>query len=203
MIPLLTPDSGLCAAARSVLVQVSGVPEDLLLACRIRPRSRNLLHAPWFPASRGGGAMVLGRSIYFTPNWFNRTGRNAYGDGSLESTRRWLLHLAHEVGHLAQARSFGTGSWGQSRYVAAFSAQYLWRALRLKGDVHDGAPLEREAEVGAKVLRKLIGTQGVRHPLVIGTHLNDLPAVSAWFEANSALVAEALHSARAEAQRAV
>jgi hypothetical protein len=201
MIPLLTADGGLTPAVRLVLGQVTGVPEDLLAACRVRRRSGNLLHAPWYPASRGGGAMVLGRTIYFTPNWFAPSGVNARGDGSLDSALRWLLHLAHEVGHLPQARRHGTSAWGQARYVAAFAGQYLWRAVRLKPDVHDGAPLEQEAEIGAAVLRRLIGAQGMQHPLVVGVHRNDLQAVSSWLEAHRGVLAEAVRGARSGAQR--
>jgi hypothetical protein len=201
MVPLLTPDGGLNATTRLVLENVTGVPDELLRNCRIRPRSRNLLRAPWFAASRGGGAMVLGRVIYFTPNWFARSGPHARGDGSLESTQRWLQHLAHEVGHLPQARAFGYGALGRTRYVGAFTAQYLWRAVRLKRDVHDGAPLEREAEAGAQALRQLIGTYDPRHPLVLAVHTDDLQSASAWLATNKDAVARAVRNAGADAQR--
>jgi hypothetical protein len=52
------------------------------------------------------------------------------------------------LGHLPQAEHFGRDFFGKARYVAAFAWQYGSRAVLMKNDVHDGARMEREAEIG-------------------------------------------------------
>ncbi len=151
-VSVLRPDGSLTPAAISVLHLVSGVGLHLLQAVRIRPSTANWLRAPWYSYHRGG-AITIGRTIWFTRKWFAADG---HGDGSLESTRRWLLHLAHEVGHLPQAERSGQGVWGKLRYVSAFACQYTLRAITLARPVHDGSPLEMEADRGRQVLLQLL-----------------------------------------------
>lgn len=173
-----------------LLHAVTGVDENLLRHARIRPAASNWLHAPWYPYSRGG-ALTLGRTIWFTRAWYRPDG---LGDGSLHATYRWLLHLAHEAGHLPQAHRFGLSLPGKARYVAAFAWQYGSRALLFRRPVHDGSPLEREADIGRQVLLRMLQPLGERHPLVEAALHGDLAAVQAWCRAEGqqllALLAE-------------
>lgn len=173
---------------------VTRVDRSLLISCRIRPASGNWLRAPWYDPRNGGGAITLGRTIYFNRNWFWFAGEQARGDGSPESSWRWFGHLAHEVGHLPQAERYGHGLGGKARYVSAFAGQYLWRALSMKGQVHDGAALEREADRGRWVLQRLVGARPVVHPLVQAVHAGDAEAVKTWCLANASAI-EAAHRA--------
>ncbi len=150
----------------------------LLHTARIRRSHQNWLHAPWYGYHRGG-AITVGRTIWFTRKWFARDG---FGDGALESTWRWLLHLAHEVGHLAQAERYGQGLWGRSRYVAHFALEYGWRAITFKRAVHDGASLEIEADLGRWVLAEVVGRAGAAHPLVLAVHEGRTNDAQAWCE---------------------
>ena len=170
---LLNADGSLSTLACDFLHAVSGVRMDLLQAARIRRSRQNWLRAPWYGYHRGG-AITVGRTIWFTRKWFRKDG---FGDGSIESTWRWMLHLAHEVGHLEQAARFGLNFQGKVRYVAAFVGQYGKRAFLLKRDVHDGAPLEREADRGRWVLLRIIRNEPLSHPLVQAMHTNDATAM--------------------------
>ena len=173
-------DGSLNAAAIELLHAVAGVDVDLLRAVRIRPSHANWLHAPWYRYRRGG-AITVGRTIWFTGIWFDPRG---LGDGSLPSTRRWLLHLAHEVGHLPQAERFGRSVFAKTRYVATFTWQYASRALLFRRPVHDGSPLEREADLGRQVLFQLIGDMAERHPVIMAVHADDARTVREWCERN-------------------
>ncbi len=191
---LIDGQGSLQPALLTALALVTRVNRSLLEACRIRPASGNWLRAPWYNPSHGGGAITLGRTIYFNRNWFWPAGEKARGDGSLESSWRWLGHLAHEVGHLPQAERYGLTLGGKVSYVAAFTGQYLWRALSLKGQVHDGAALEREADRGRWVLQRLVGAKPLAHPLVQAVHAGDAEAVKTWCHANASAI-EAAHRA--------
>ncbi len=159
-----------------VLHAVSGVPMPVLEAARIRRSAQNWMRAPWYRYHRGG-AITVGRTIWFTRKWF---AANGFGDGTVESTWRWLQHLAHEVGHLSQADRYGMGLWGRSRYVAHFAMQYGWRAITFQGNVHDGASLEIEADLGRWVLREVVGQVGAEHSLVAAVHEGRINDVKAW-----------------------
>ncbi len=167
--------------ARTVLHAVSGAPLHLLEAARIRRSQQNWVRAPWYPYDRAG-AITVGRTIWFTQKWFARDG---YGDGSADSTWQWLQHLAHEVGHLAQAERYGPGLWGKLRYLAHFTWQYGWRAITLKRAVHDGASLEIEADLGRWVLADVVGKAGTGHPLVLAIHEGRSTDVQAWCDTHS------------------
>ena len=166
---LVQADAHLTPFARLALNTVTGVPMHLLDSVRIRPARANWLRVPWYRYHRGG-AMTVGRTIWFTRKWFDAEG---YGDGSVAATWNWLQHLAHEVGHLPQAERFGFGLLGKARYVMAFAKEYGGRAAMLKSDVHDGAPLEIEADRGRWVLIQLVGGTPLAHPLVLGLHEGD------------------------------
>lgn len=178
--PLIDAAGALTSSAVAVLELVSGVPEPLLRAARIRPASSNWLRAPWYRYQRGG-ALTIGRTIWFTARWWHDPG---LGDHSAESTWRWLLHLAHEVGHLPQAERYGAAFLGRVRYVAAFTYQYGVRALTFSGDVHDGAPLEIEADIGRWVLTQLLGPAPANRTLIRSLLQADEAAVAAWCAAH-------------------
>lgn len=148
----------------------------VLEAARIRRSQQNWVRAPWYPYHRGG-AITVGRTIWFTRKWFANDG---HGDGSVQSTWRWLQHLAHEVGHLAQAQRYGLGLMGKSRYLAHFTLQYGWRAITFKRAVHDGASLEIEADLGRWVLAHMVGKAGAQHSLVLAVHEGRMADVKAW-----------------------
>jgi hypothetical protein len=171
---LVQPDEHLTPNARLALHTVTGVPMHLLDNVRVKPATENWLRAPWYKYHRGG-AMTIGRTIWFTRKWFDA---EDYGDGSLMATWNWLQHLAHEVGHLPQAERFGYGLIGKARYVMAFTKQYGGRAATLKHDVHDGAPLEIEADKGRWTLLQLVGDRPLAHSLVLGLHEGDAATVT-------------------------
>lgn len=173
---LVDAEGALTPLACTVLHAVSGAPMHVLKAARIRRSEQNWMRAPWYRYHRGG-AITVGRTIWFTRKWFATDG---HGDGSVVGTWRWLQHLAHEVGHLAQAERYGHGLWGRSRYVLHFAMQYGWRAITFKRAVHDGAPLEIEADMGRWVLVELVGRAGAEHPLVRAVHEGRMSDVVAW-----------------------
>ncbi|MCB0782129.1 MAG: hypothetical protein KDC03_21795, partial [Flavobacteriales bacterium] len=156
--PLLTDDGCLTPVAVDLLAALAAVDRELLVRARVKRTGGDVLWFPWYRRRRGGGAFVVGRTIRFTPNWYAATGygRSSFGDRSRRSTLRWLMHLAHEVGHLPQAERFGQQALGRLRYLLAFAGQYGSRALLGRWPVHDGAPLEREADRGRWVLRELL-----------------------------------------------
>ncbi len=190
---IVLPDGRLSDAAVELLHAVCGVGKDLLHAARIRPSSANWLHAPWYPYRRGG-ALTVGRTIWFTRIWFAPDG---LGDGSAASCRAWLLHLAHEAGHLPQAEHFGRTFWGKARYVAAFATGYLTRAVLLRKDIHD-TRMEREAEAGRTVLMKLLTeSDAEKHPVIAAMQRHDILAVRAWCSGQRPAIAslrEAYHA---------
>lgn len=185
-ISVLQPDGHLTEAAQLALHTVCNVDPELLRSVRIRPSASNWLYAPWYPYRRGG-ALTIGRTIWFTGIWFSP---NGHGDGSPASTLRWLLHLAHEVGHLPQAERFGQSLGGKLRYVAAFAWQYGKRAVLFRRPVHDGSPLEREADLGRQVMQALIRDHGSRHPLVAAVHQDSPRLVAEWHVQQGKLLAE-------------
>lgn len=187
-------DGSLTEAAVVLLHAVSGVEIDLLRAVRIRPSRTNWLHAPWYPYSRGG-AITVGRTIWCTRIWSDPKG---YRDGSLHSTWRWLLLLAHEVGHLPQAERFGRSFFGKARYVAAFSWQYTSRAFLLRRPIHDGSRLEREAELGRWVLSRSAGTRDELDTVVMLVRSGKVDAVQLWCAERNARIAELQRAYRAE-----
>ncbi len=173
---LINADGSPTPTACDLLHAVSDVPLDLLQRMRIRRASDNWLHAPWYRYERGG-AITIGASIYFTRKWFAPDG---YGDGSIASTWKWMLHLAHEVGHLPQAERFGLNRWGQLKYIMTFTGQYAWRAIAFRHPVHDGSPLEIEADMGRWVLLRAIGADPLVHPVVRALQRKDAHFVAQW-----------------------
>ncbi len=187
---LIQPDTHLTSLARLALHTVTGVPMRLLHQVRVKPASTNWLRVPWYRYHRGG-AITVGRTIWFTRKWFDAEG---YGDGSSAATWNWLQHLAHEVGHLPQAERFGYDLLGKARYVLAFTRQYGGRAALLKSDVHDGAPLEIEADRGRWVLLRLVGAQPLSHPLVRALHAGDARTVQEQCAALGSRIDELSHA---------
>ena len=136
---------------------------------------------------------MVGRTIRFTPNWYAASGygRSSFGDHSRRSTLRWLMHLAHEVGHLPQAERFGQHALGRLRYLLAFAGHYGSRALMGRWPVHDGAPLEQEADRGRWVLRELL-VQDRRKGLLLvkAVQAGDRDAVLGWLRQSTPLIGQ-------------
>ena len=180
--------------AKQVLEVMAHVPRELLDKAMIHRSDATVLWFPWYPRNRGGGAFVVGRTIRFTSNWYAVSGPGAFGDGSRSSTQRWLLHLAHEVGHLPQAERAGIGLFGRLRYLLTFAWQYGIRAVLFRFPVHDGAPLERAADRGRWVLRMYLRELGPRHgaAFLTAVHAGDLISVRKRLQQDDAVIA-ALH----------
>ena len=191
--PLLTDDGRLTPMAVDLLAALAAVDRDLLLRARVKRTGGDVLWFPWYRRRRGGGAFVVGRTIRFTPNWYAASGygRSSFGDRSRRSTLRWLMHLAHEVGHLPQAERFGQQALGRLRYLLAFAGQYGSRALLGRWPVHDGAPLEREADRGRWVLRELL-VQDRRKGLLLvkAVQAGDRDAVLGWLRQATPLIGQ-------------
>jgi len=191
--PLLTDDGCLTPVAVDLLAALAAVDRELLVRARVKRTGGDVLWFPWYRRRRGGGAFVVGRTIRFTPNWYAATGygRSSFGDRSRRSTLRWLMHLAHEVGHLPQAERFGQQALGRLRYLLAFAGQYGSRALLGRWPVHDGAPLEREADRGRWVLRELL-VQDRRKGLLLvkAVQAGDRDAVLGWLRQATPLIGQ-------------
>ena len=191
--PLLTDDGRLTPMAVDLLAALAAVDRDLLLRARVKRTGGEVLWFPWYRRRRGGGAFVVGRTIRFTPNWYAASGygRSSFGDHSRRSTLRWLMHLAHEVGHLPQAERFGQHALGRLRYLLAFAGQYGSRALMGRWPVHDGAPLEQEADRGRWVLRELL-VQDRRKGLLLvkAVQAGDRNAVLGWLRQSTPLIGQ-------------
>ena len=191
--PLLTDDGRLTPMAVDLLAALAAVDRELLVRARVMRTGADVLWFPWYRRRRGGGAFVVGRTIRFTPNWYAASGygRSSFGDRSRRSTLRWLMHLAHEVGHLPQAERFGQQALGRLRYLLAFAGQYGSRALLGRWPVHDGAPLEREADRGRWVLRELL-VQDRRKGLLLvkAVQAGDRDAVLGWLRQATPLIGQ-------------
>ncbi|HOP43612.1 MAG TPA: hypothetical protein PLA11_08825 [Flavobacteriales bacterium] len=191
--PLLTDDGRLTPMAVDLLAALAAVDRELLIRARVIRTGADVLWFPWYRRRRGGGAFVVGRTIRFTPNWYAASGygRSSFGDRSRRSTLRWLMHLAHEVGHLPQAERFGQHALGRLRYLLAFAGQYGSRALLGRWPVHDGAPLEREADRGRWVLRELL-VQDRRKGLLLvkAVQAGDRDAVLGWLRQSTPLIGQ-------------
>lgn len=189
----VSADGSLSEAAIILLHAVSGVDMGLLRSARVRASRSNWLHAPWYPY-QPGGAITVGRTIWCTRIWSDP---HKHGDGSMGACWQWLVLLSHEVGHLPQAERFGRSLLAKARYLAAFTWQYGIRAVLLKKHVHDGSPLELEADRGRHILLRLIGDAAARHPVVAAVHAGDTVAVRLWCGGQTERIA-ALGAAYAE-----
>lgn len=178
MVPagIVRTDGTLTEGAVLVLHAVSAVSIDVLENARIRSARKNWLHAPWYPYRRGG-AITIGRTIYLTRIYFDRTG---HGDDGLAAMWQWLVLLAHEVGHLPQAERSGLGPIGIARYIGAFIWQYGSRALLFRHPIHDGSPMEREADKGRWVILQLLSGKGARERLLKDLQIGDVPVIKSW-----------------------
>lgn len=158
------------AATVTLLASVSGTQEGLLERVRIRHRRHNWLHAPWYAASKGGGALTVGDRIHVT---------SAHDPSLLGTDRvrwlRWILLMAHEVGHVRQAERFGFGVPGRIRFVLWASWNYVVSFLRNGLKAHAKAGFEREADIGRLQLRKLLERTGAcdEHHAIIGLLMAD------------------------------
>ncbi len=168
-------------ATLALLSAVAGVPEDLLRQVRIRHRRHNWLHAPWYPASTGGGGLTIGDRIHVTPKHDPATlGTDPAGWLS------WILLMAHEVGHVRQAERFGYGTWGRIRFTLWATGNYVVSFLRNGMKAHARAPFELDADRGRQRLRQLLERTGgctAAHPLITLLMADDAKGVRTWLNA--------------------
>ena len=177
------------AATVALLASVTAVPETLLQRVRVFHRRHNWLSAPWYVASKGGGGLTLGDRIYVTP---------AHAPLLLGADQyrwwRWLLLMAHEVGHVRQAQHFGFDSWGRTRFALWASLKYVESFLRNGRYAHDRAPFEVDAEKGRRALALLMELTGgctADHPVVAMALCNDHTGMHRWLEEQAAAVQRA------------
>lgn len=170
-----------------LLSAITGSQEEVLRRVRILPRQRNWARAPWYAASEGGGAMVIGDRIYVT-------GRHepARIGGDRERLLRWTLLMAHEVVHVGQAQRFGFDALGRLRFVAWATGNYA-RSFLLHGRrAHAKAPFELDAERGRERLRALMNATGgctAEHPLIQLLLTDDETGMRRWLATNHAVLA--------------
>ncbi len=177
------------AATVALLASVTAVPETLLQRVRVFHRRHNWLSAPWYAASKGGGGLTLGDRIYVTP---------AHAPLLLGADPdrwwRWLLLMAHEVGHVRQAQDFGSDVWGRTRFALWASVQYVGSFLRHGRHAHDRAPFEVEAERGRRtlaLLMELTGGCSATHPVVAMALGNDHNGMLRWLQEHAAAIRQA------------
>lgn len=174
------------SATAALLAAVTGLPEDLLHDVRIRPRASNWARAPWYAATEGGGAMVIGDRIYVSPS--HEPERIA---GDRARLLCWTLLMAHEVMHVGQARRFGFSGWGRFRFLTWSAANYSTSFLRNGRAAHAKAPFELEAEQGRLALRALMNATGrcdAQHQLIDLLLYNDEEGMRSWLSTNAQAV---------------
>lgn len=91
-------DGSLNDAAIALLHAVSSVDAELIRAARIRPSRSNWLRVPWYRYHRGG-AITVGRTIWFTRLWWQLDGRGRRQSG---------IHLALAFAACARSRSLAS-----------------------------------------------------------------------------------------------
>ena len=161
-----------------LLAAATGVDQELLLTVRIRHRKHNWLHAPWYPASHGGGALTIGRFIHVT----GKHDPDTLGHDP-QRWLNWTLLMAHEVGHVQQAEHFGFDIGGRTRFTLWAAKNYAVSFFRNGMNAHDAAPFELEAETGRVRLRALLERTGgchTRHPIVAMLMTNDAQGMRNW-----------------------
>jgi RHS repeat-associated protein len=152
----------LTASAIKILNALTGVDESLLQQVQIMHTADNKFNAPWYNPNKGGGAMTVGDNIYFTENWFAKSGygskkfgNTSYGGNDGFSAFMWLSLLSHEVGHLPQTDAFGKDKKGIRMYLGYFAGGYILRTISLQFPVHDGFAPEITAELGQYVFNRI------------------------------------------------
>lgn len=173
---LLEADGRLTGAVRLLLGAVSGVPDGLLREVRVFPKERNWLRFPWYAASQGGGAFVMGDRIFAHRRFFDPHAHRAF-----------LFLLAHEAGHLPHAARFGTNSLAKARFVCWAAGHYLRSGLKHGRHAHRMARIEQEAERGRWVLAELTRLTASDPPFTL---LSDEQAMTAWLERHARTIAE-------------
>lgn len=179
VVRLIDEQDRLLPPVAELLAAVSGVDLALVMEARVVSRRRNWLRFPWYAASRGGGAFVMGRSIYAHDHFLN---------GSKEALLPFLLLLSHEVGHLPHAARFHRKAWGSARFVFWAAGQYALSFLRHGRQAHRRARIEQEAERGRWVLQALFN-EGGRSSLI--NALNDRDRMRSWLLERKAFIANA------------
>ncbi len=138
-----------------LLSLVSGVDVEDITACTVYRRSW-LRYIPWYRGQRGGGAITLGSrswsSITFTENFFSDDKVYYKHAAYLDNFMTWMGMSAHEVGHIAHTKRFGS-FW---LYIFFFTLQYIRHG-------HDAAPLEIEADKGRVEFHRFVRYMQDKH----------------------------------------
>jgi RHS repeat-associated protein len=152
----------LTTSAIKILNVLTGVDEVLLQQVQIMGAIDNKFNAPWYNPNKGGGAITVGSTIYFTANWFaesgygsSKYGNTSYGGEDARSVFMWMRLLSHEVGHLPQADAFGTDKTGIRSYLGYFAGGYILRSISFQFPIHDGFAAEVTAELGQYVFNQI------------------------------------------------
>lgn len=135
-------------SAAHLLSLVSGVNQAYIDNAVVQERAIGQ-YRPFYKANEGGGAITLGHNsfnanITYTENYFSDDPKSYDNHGFGQDIYRWLSISSHEVGHIPQISKEG----GMTGYLIEFIKQYA------QAGGHNGAPYEKEAEVGAETFRK-------------------------------------------------
>lgn len=154
---VVTSAGKLTESAILILHEITGVDEPTLRGADIRMKQK-AGDLPWYNPNNGGGAITLGNTITFTWNYYDSSNSYHFRKKGVtyytslgNDIYAWLSLLSHEVGHLPQAKEFGTDKKGVSKYKGFFVGQYI-RYMS-----HDKVPFEVAAEEGHYVFLNLIG----------------------------------------------
>ena len=172
-----------------LLAATTVLSDDRLRQVQVAHRRHNWLHAPWYPASQGGGALTLGNRIYVT----GTHDPEAIGEDPMRWLN-WVLLMAHEVGHVRQADGFGYSIVARMRFVLWASSKYIASFTRNGLAAHAKAPFELEAERGRQRLRYVLDSTGgctPQHPVIRLLVTNDHGTMGTWLAANNAQIAQA------------
>lgn len=172
-------------ATIQLLGAVTGMDHTRLRTITLAPRNRWLLGMPWY-RDDPGGAFVLGSTIHCTDGIFHAMQRGP-------DTKRlsWLLLMAHEVIHVEQAWRIGRERASVVRFAGWAVAQYTKSFFRNGLQAYSKATMEREAEVGRRVLRALLQHTGgchPQHPVMTYVVNDDHQRMGAWLGAHHALI---------------
>lgn len=175
-------------ATVELLAATTGLPTERLREVKVSHRRHNWLHAPWYPAANGGGALTIGDRIHVTG------GHDPETIGTDRSRwLAWVLLMAHEVGHVRQADEFGPSAFSRARFVLWAARNYTVSFFKNGLAAHAKAPFEVEAERGRQRLRLLLELSGdcqPHHPVVDLLIRNDLSGMQTWLAANAARIAQ-------------
>jgi hypothetical protein len=134
------------------------MPESHLKGLKIRHRWAGI-ELPWLGLRKGGGAMVLGESIFLTAHFFNdQISKNEH-----QFVKLWLDILSHELVHVRQIH--------EQRSALKFYARLIWQYISVAS--YSRAGFEREAEnERARFRRWITGEAGAELMSVLASTMD-------------------------------